>query len=540
MTHHEFDFTRPALLSVLSTAALLLGGCGPDVDSGMNFASQTASETSGADNDTAGTADDGMSDGENGDGDSDASASDTESDDSESGPILDVVNGEEGDDCFEETLTFNGEPPSVMLVLDQSDSMNIDNDHDNNPATPAVSRWQALHEALVPIVNTYDDSAEFGVQLFPNDGDCGVAANPEVLMAPNNAATILSTVPGPTSMMSGLTPSGTALQAAIDHLGPYDAAGKKAIIYMADGDVTCGMPNSNAGIASLLADAYNGGVGESIATYVVGMKSVNQFDIPDGPLSDLAVAGGVPQMGLCTDTDWVVDTSDQNGGSFSMHSGAIGASETSTITLEVDLATAGNLQFDVRTDTESGGDLLRLWVDGLLNSEYTGTQAWHSSVNVALSAGSHQITFRYRKNETVNVAPDRVWVDNVVITGSDINEGFESGDFSGANWGQGKPCPAYYAGHDTDGLYDALDQIVSGLVSCTIDLDPAPLEEIEVTVGGTMYDELNPDAPGFDCAVDSGWYFVDPDTIELCGGACGTFETLDPPTLDVTYFCNPD
>jgi hypothetical protein len=650
-------------------------GTSGDGDGTSGDGDGSSGDGDGSSGDGDGSSGDGTSgDGDGSSGDGDGSSGDGTSGDGD-GTTTSTGDGDGDGGCFNETLSFNGVPPSIMFVLDQSGSMTSTYDHDNNAGTPNVSRWNALHQALTQILNNYDSLAEFGVQLFPTDNNCAVAGAPQVAMAPNNAANILATIPAPTFSPSGLTPSGSGLQAAINYLAPYPATGQKAIIFMADGgtSTTCTGPNTQTQITTMLSTAYNGGVDPSIPTYVVG---INASGSTATELDLFAVAGGVPQVqmpgmqfwtdsfetadfsagsysqssptwtvdnvvaadgvysvlgsgitgGSTTLTDgfetgdfsanawgsggnqpWVVDGMDVSSGSFSAHSGNINDSQTSDLTISVNLATAGQLSFDHRESTEGCCDHLQIIIDGGTPTEYDGQTAW-SNDSFLLSAGAHTIIFRYYKDFSISTNSDTVWLDNVTIgtpASSDLDldvtfaaagnvwfqhrettmgggmtfliDGAAQQTFNSTAWGDDYfPVGAgnhtltwrqfgasgssdevrldnirleeggnyggtsYYDAQDTAQLFAALDQIIGQLVTCDLILNPPPPDpnNIDVEVNGVDLSQLDPSAPGFNCAIDNGWYYSSPNVVTLCGQACTDFENMATPTADVTYYCS--
>jgi hypothetical protein len=77
-------------------------------------------------------------------------------------------------------------------------------DHDNDPNTPTQTRWKSLHETVDFIVNTFNNSMNLGMNLFPSksakaeysEAACVVNDAVEVPVGPTNAAAILAAMPG--------------------------------------------------------------------------------------------------------------------------------------------------------------------------------------------------------------------------------------------------------------------------------------------------------------------------------------------------------
>jgi hypothetical protein len=89
-----------------------------------------------------------------------------------------------------------------------------------------------------------------------------------------------------------------------------------------------------------------------------------------------------------------------------------------------------------------------------------------------------------------------------------------------------------------DELQSALEMISAQILSCTIDLSPAPvyLDYVEVSVK-----EQYGKTQVADCATEDGWKYVpmanpdDPVRIELCGMACSDFQSTGK--IDIQYRC---
>jgi len=87
-------------------------------------------------------------------------------------------------------------------------------------------------------------------------------------------------------------------------------------------------------------------------------------------------------------------------------------------------------------------------------------------------------------------------------------------------------------------LQAALEMISMQILSCTLDLDPAPvyLDYVEVSVM-EQYGKVQVG----DCATEDGWQYVekvnpeDPVRIELCGAACSDFQMTG--MIDIQYRC---
>lgn len=231
-------------------------------------------------------------------------------------------------DCGEAVVNIPIVTPSVMLVLDKSGSMVSDPsgfwDHDNDPATPTITRWQSLFEVVDLIVNNFNGSMLLGAVLFPaktatsaySEAACVVNANADVPIAAMNAAAILGAIPPPDSTsdnMKGGTPTTKGIKTALKELENAPADQPKFMILVTDGAANCQEMAPDAptlfemydeDVAPTLAEAFANG----IPTYVVGiaiskeMSNVAKDGNPDSivpydKMNEVAIAGGVPRAG---------------------------------------------------------------------------------------------------------------------------------------------------------------------------------------------------------------------------------------------------
>lgn len=228
--------------------------------------------------------------------------------------------GEPSDDgppsCNEESFQLTVEPPQVMLLLDKSYSMiEFSWDHDADPLTPTITRWNSLHNVVDALSHDVEDDMELGMVLFPSpsvaDNDtataCMVDPEPGAPVAPHNADAIVGALPpADATDLYGGTPASGGLQAVLDHLAAIADGRPQAVVLVTDGAANCMAGTSGMGVFTeydlglvpLVTQAFVDG----IPTYVVGVDIVDAVgtypqDNPYLRLSEVAQAGGVPREG---------------------------------------------------------------------------------------------------------------------------------------------------------------------------------------------------------------------------------------------------
>lgn len=114
--------------------------------------------------------------------------------------------------------------------------------------------------------------------------------------------------------------------------------------------------------------------------------------------------------------NWIVDSSNPIAGAFSAASGIISHSQTSNLTLQTVFAIDGTVEFTHEESSEGSFDYLEFWIDGALQQEWAGINAAQTA-SFPVTAGAHTLEWRYTKDGSVNSGSDRVWVDDIVLTG---------------------------------------------------------------------------------------------------------------------------
>lgn len=270
-----------------------------------------------------GTLGDGDGD-QSGDGDGDQSGDgDGDPGDGDSGMDMPI--------CGEVSIVPTYIPPNVMLVVDASGSMvyepnNWDHDLDSN--TPEVTRWFSLYGVVEAVMNNFGPAMYSGLQRFPsaaacdpspcyNITSCTTEMTPEVDIALDNGAAILSALPGPnadTNEIEGGTPATKGVVSAINHLLMQPDELPRYILLITDGAANCNttlpFPDYiefyDETLPTTVEDAF---MNMGITTFVVGIDIINMLvgagndGAPEANayerLNDVALAGGAPKnMGM--------------------------------------------------------------------------------------------------------------------------------------------------------------------------------------------------------------------------------------------------
>ncbi|RMG93416.1 MAG: VWA domain-containing protein [Deltaproteobacteria bacterium] len=472
---HKIRLTLPTTACILALAGCSGGGerttDGTSDTATTGITSITGSATeSGTDSATAGSATgtSGMTDGQTDTGTAGAST---------------------GMECGEAMVEPMAVPPNVILVLDKSGSMVANTwDHDQNPMTPDVTRWQSLHAVVTNIANNFDAAINLGMQLFPSlaaqntygAAACTVEATPEVPVQPMNGAAVLAAMPpanADSSIIKGGTPATAAIVAASDHLKTLDAQIPRAIILVTDGAANCGgttdqekMELYDEQLPVVVGDLYQN---DGIPTYVVGIDMKNE-------IVGCGTGSNVDNCGECSNNPNTVCDEDTDCGAGNTCEPFVGKCSMTTSDLCAN---------DMGCPMGETCSPQPVGIDGspLANP-------WKRLNDVAMAGGVPK------------------------------NGGMDPEKF-------------YNATNEAE-LQAALDAIAGAVISCTVPLDPPPepIQEnwTEIEVDGMVWPKV------MDCATEDGWMFTQPDLseIQLCGAACDAFKAAGG-ALDATYGCPP-
>jgi uncharacterized protein (TIGR03382 family) len=116
---------------------------------------------------------------------------------------------------------------------------------------------------------------------------------------------------------------------------------------------------------------------------------------------------------------WSISNLDAYLGAFTLGSGAIADSQSSTVSATVQLAEPGLVGFWVRVGSEAGFDFLRFSIDGGAPLyEASGLVDWEYQ-QFAVPAGRHTLTWSYSKDGSVARNGDRAFLDEVSLPGDE-------------------------------------------------------------------------------------------------------------------------
>jgi uncharacterized delta-60 repeat protein len=115
------------------------------------------------------------------------------------------------------------------------------------------------------------------------------------------------------------------------------------------------------------------------------------------------------------DADWFLETAEVQSPPDAWQSGVIGDNDETW--LRAGVTGPGMLSFSWAVDSEENCDYLRFVVDGVEQTNVSGSVAWQQQTFV-LGDGPHELEWRYSKDGSVSQGADAGWVDSVTWSGN--------------------------------------------------------------------------------------------------------------------------
>lgn len=110
---------------------------------------------------------------------------------------------------------------------------------------------------------------------------------------------------------------------------------------------------------------------------------------------------------------WEKDEKEYFDGSRSLRSGIVHDNEFSSLVYPCNISGCDFVSFWSKTSSEPG-DKLQFMIDGLTVGEWSGITEW-SFHTYKVEPGTHQVEWRYTKNESGSAGADAAWLDNIFL-----------------------------------------------------------------------------------------------------------------------------
>jgi hypothetical protein len=193
--------------------------------------------------------------------------------------------------CGDMLLKPEARPPNLLLLVDQSGSMN-----DSISTQSSRTKIDDTKEALNLLLNRGEGSIHFGFMSYPSDLSCGsgqISVACSESSVPDIRARVSSLYP------NGGTPTGPALEIPLNYETLHDASRSNFIVLLTDGKPTCPVGNGRSETPEDQQAAIDAAAAlhqQAIDTFVVGIGEDLNASNPD-VLNQMAIAGGRPRPG---------------------------------------------------------------------------------------------------------------------------------------------------------------------------------------------------------------------------------------------------
>ena len=112
---------------------------------------------------------------------------------------------------------------------------------------------------------------------------------------------------------------------------------------------------------------------------------------------------------------WVVSTEQPYEGSHCLRSAQYTSHNmNSEMSININVTSSDSVSFHYRVSSESNYDKFHFLIDSVSQMNASGDVDW-TRASFPLTAGSHILTFRYKKDYSVNSGSDCAWVDNIIL-----------------------------------------------------------------------------------------------------------------------------
>jgi hypothetical protein len=107
-----------------------------------------------------------------------------------------------------------------------------------------------------------------------------------------------------------------------------------------------------------------------------------------------------------------IDSNESYEGTYSARSGAIGESSSTSLKLQVEVLSAGELSFYKKVSTEEDYDVFTFFIDNVAVGEWSGIVDWSKS-SFEVSQGTHILEWRFAKDYSMSGGSDCCWIDYI-------------------------------------------------------------------------------------------------------------------------------
>ena len=117
---------------------------------------------------------------------------------------------------------------------------------------------------------------------------------------------------------------------------------------------------------------------------------------------------------LSGSANWFVTNNNPYEGGYCAQSGDIDDSQTTSISISIDVSETGSISFYWKSDSEQNWDYLRFYIDNNQIAEISGNVSW-TQVSANVFMGTHTFRWSYEKDGSVSSGADTGWIDAITF-----------------------------------------------------------------------------------------------------------------------------
>ncbi len=287
------------------------------------------------------------------------------------------------------------------------------------------------------VAGNVDDGhvAYFSTAITDNANDTWTAGSTVVINAPVLSANIFAIDDGGGNNNGNLDPGEsvtlTVYNSNTGHADAADAWGTLACAnpYITISNSTYSLGNLVAGtnpgapftvtvdpntpFGTEVAFSYSVNAGSYSGSYdftAIVTPALEGFETGDFSSFDWQFSGNQP---------WETESYDVYEGTYAARSGGIMANESSTLMIILNALSADDISFMLKTSSEPNYDSLSFSIDNVSQGHWSGIGNW-SAKTFPVTAGNHTFTWKYQKDNGINMGFDCAYLDNIVLPASQV------------------------------------------------------------------------------------------------------------------------
>ncbi|MBK7214011.1 MAG: M28 family peptidase [Bacteroidales bacterium] len=147
---------------------------------------------------------------------------------------------------------------------------------------------------------------------------------------------------------------------------------------------------------------------------VTAEDTIYNFQLQESPAWSFETGSYEASWTFSGNAPWTISTETPYDGLYCSKSGTIGHSQSTEMSVQLNITSPGTISFFRKVSSESGYDYLKFYIDNVQQAQWSGTVAW-GEVNYTVTAGLHTFKWTYSKDGSAVAGSDCAWVDFIIF-----------------------------------------------------------------------------------------------------------------------------